>query len=114
MQNNYTKLSDQTIILYRDRLDEHLSLIDKTKSARAIEWIIGSLEFANYVLSELVIQSEEAILLASQYESTLALFKKRLSDEETFRSTSERKYNKIGDSKYASTVRHKRPIVKIK
>ena len=94
--HNYTKLSDQTIILYRDRLDEHLSLIDRTKSARAIEWITGSLEFAIYVLSKLVIQSEEAILLRTQYESTLALFKKRIEDEENFRSTSERTYSKIG------------------
>jgi hypothetical protein len=96
MHNNYTKLSEQTIILYKDRLDEHLSLIDRTKSARAIEWIIGSLEFAVFVLGELVIQSEEAILLRTQYESTLVLFKKRLSDEQNFRSTSERTYSKIG------------------
>jgi hypothetical protein len=96
MHNNYTKLSQEIINLYQERLDENLLLIDKTNSARSIEWIIGSLEFAVFVLGELVIQSEVAILLRNQYESTSAHFKKRLSDEQNFRSTSERTYSKIG------------------
>ncbi len=94
--NNYEKLSQETVELYRERLDEHLELIDKTRSASNIEWIVGSIEFPIFVLTELVFQSEEAILLRTQYESTLALFKKRLSDEQNFRSTSERTYSKIG------------------